>query len=52
MAQIAERVRLLSEELSVQAGQDPAADRYKTGVIAGYRDLLLIDFEEETLHHD
>lgn len=41
-----ERIVYLQEQLSVQAGIDPNEDRFKAGAIAGYRDLLEINFEE------
>jgi DNA-directed RNA polymerase len=41
-----EKVDELSEDLSQTAGLDSITDRFKTGAIAGYRDLLLIAFED------
>ena len=46
MAGFRERIRELEAILSVQAGIDPLEDRYKTGAIAAYHDLLYIEFEE------
>ena len=40
------KIEELSDDLSQIAGRDPLEDRFKAGAIAGYRDLLLIDFED------
>ncbi len=41
-----ERQAYLKEVLSESAGIDPLEDRWKTGVIAGYQDILDIEVEE------
>lgn len=43
---IQQNVERLKEELSESAGINPINDRFKSGAIAGYNDLLLIDFED------
>lgn len=47
-----ERVSILREDLSESAGENPTRDRYIVGVIAGYNDLINIDFEEESPNED
>lgn len=36
----------LQELLGEVAGTDPMLDRWRAGVIAGYKDVLLIEFED------
>ena len=43
---IQERMERLTQLLSNQAGLDPSEDRRLTGMIAAYRTLLEIEFEE------
>jgi len=46
---IREQIKEGEAELSISAGVDPAADRFKCGYIKGLRDVLDIDiqFQEE-----
>lgn len=43
---INDNIQRLQTELGESAGSDALQDRWKCGVIAGYRDLLLINFAE------
>lgn len=47
-SQLASRVNDLKDGLSESAGTDPGFDRYRTGAIAAYNDMLKIEFEEES----
>jgi hypothetical protein len=47
MDQLTNRVAFLKETLSEQAGKDPLTDRFHAGYIAGLKELLLIEYEEE-----
>jgi hypothetical protein len=42
------RILAVREDLGNTAGIDPLEDRRKVGAIAGYTDLLNIEFEEVT----
>ena len=46
------RAEMLREVLGDSAGEDPQVDRWRVGVIQGYKDLLNIEFEEETPTND
>ena len=41
------RVDFLTEKLVDSAGQDPGSDSVARGYIAAYKDLLLIEYEDE-----
>lgn len=45
--QFQERVDILKEVLSEQAGNDSLQDKFHTGYIAGLNELLKIEFSEE-----
>ena len=40
------RINQLQEDLGNTAGVDPLQDRYRSGAIRAYKDLLEIEFEE------
>jgi len=44
------RIDSLRELLGDSAGEDPLLDRWKVGAIQAYKDLILIEFEEEALN--
>lgn len=46
MELIKSRISVLEEKLGNVAGIDPLEDRYTAGAIAGYKDLLNIQFDE------
>jgi hypothetical protein len=46
MDMIAERIFNLHQELGQSAGVDSIMDRYKSGAIGAYTDLLNISFED------
>lgn len=46
MSTIEDRIRNIEVELGMSAGQEPLSDRFKSGAICGYRDLVNITFEE------
>lgn len=48
MELISMRITELQRELGVSAGIDPILDRYKSGAIGAYTDLLEISFDEAT----
>lgn len=48
MTEIHNRILTLQDELGHTAGIDPASDRFKSGAIGGYTDLLNIAFDEVT----
>ena len=41
-----EKINLGATELSYSAGESPAADRFKCGMIHAYRSMLSIEFDE------
>ena len=46
MTEIANRIRAIEEDLGATAGVDSNNDRFKSGAVCAYADLLKIDFEE------
>jgi hypothetical protein len=46
MAELRNRQRQLKEELAISAGVSPLDDRFKTGVIAAYEDVLNIELDD------
>lgn len=46
MIDLQTRIQEIRDELAAQAGLDPLMDRYRSGAIAGYNDLLNISFDE------
>jgi hypothetical protein len=46
------RIALTLEGLGTDAGKDPLQDRYHSGYVQAYRDLLEIDFIDEETHVD
>jgi hypothetical protein len=45
---IQSRILRIQEELGTTAGIEPLNDRFKSGAIGAYTDLLNVDFEEVT----
>lgn len=45
-ASIVEKINLGATELSYSAGIDTSEDRYKTGMIAAYRDVLEVQLDD------
>lgn len=43
-----DQILKLQEQLGGQAGIDPLQDRWVAGVIAGYKDLILVEYDEVT----
>jgi len=43
-----ERIEALKEQLAQSAGVDPLSDRFKSGAIQAYNDILNVDVEEVT----
>jgi hypothetical protein len=46
MTEIARRIQAVQEDLGVTAGQEPLNDRFKSGAVGAYTDLLNIEFTE------
>lgn len=46
MLMLKDRVDELQDKLGTVAGEDPLQDRFTAGAIAGYHDLLRIDYAE------
>jgi hypothetical protein len=44
--EIRDRIQAIQEDLGTTAGQEPLNDRYKSGAVGAYNDLLRIDFDE------
>ena len=51
MAEFKARQQQLRVELGQAAGVDPLSDRFKTGVIAAYEDVITIELEDEESHN-
>ena len=43
---LAEKINLGATELSYSAGSNPSEERFKCGMIAGYRAILDVEMEE------
>lgn len=44
--EINKRIHDIQEDLGHTAGQEPLNDRFKSGAVAAYTDILSTDFEE------
>lgn len=47
-SQIKERIEQLKDELAYSAGNDPTSDARKSGAILAFKEILEVDFIEES----